>query len=518
MNKETHWADQIASRVILDWPNTKEFICAAGITPSGTVHIGNFREIITVQLVNQALKDKGKKTKYIYSWDDYDRFRKVPENFPKEYKKYLGMPVCDIPDPKKKYKSYAESLEKEAENSLKSLKFGIHYIYQHEKYKNCDYAKEIKRVLTSREKIKEILNKYRKEPLPKSWIPLNVYCEKCKKDFTKILDYDENFTITYKCKCNNKSKLDFRKIGLVNLPWRVDWPMRWDYEKVNFEPGGKEHSTPGGSYTTAKEIIKEIWDRNPPTYQKYDFITIKGLGGKMSSSSGNVITIQDTIDVYGPEVLKYLFVGTNPNKEFSISFDLDVVKIYEDFDKTERIYYKKEKVSNKKYLKEKRIYELSSIDKIPKKMPFQPSFRHLTNVLLMNQLSIEKTIDHYKKNIKTKFEKNRLKTRASCAKLWLSKYAPENFKYSINKTIPKIKLSKNYRVAFKELSNLLKKNKYSEKELHNEFYNLVERHNLNNKEFFKYSYNILISKDKGPKLARFVLDLDKKAIELFSKI
>ena len=174
--------------------------------------------------------------------------------------------------------------------------------------------------------------------------------------------------------------------------------MRWNYEKVNFEPAGKEHHTHGGSFTTAKEVIKEIWGRNSPTTSKYDFIIIKGVGGKMSKSIGNIISLKDVLEIYEPEVLKYMFVGSRLNTEFAISFDLDVIKIYEDFDRTERIYYKKEKVSDKKYLQEKRIYELSSIEKIPKKMPFQPSFRHLTNILLMNLLDVKKTMDYYKKD------------------------------------------------------------------------------------------------------------------------
>ena len=53
--------------------------------------------------------------------------------------------------------------------------------------------------------------------------------------------------------------------------------MRWAYEKVDFEPGGKDHSSQGGSYTTAKEIVK-IFNGHPPVYLQYDFVSIKGRG------------------------------------------------------------------------------------------------------------------------------------------------------------------------------------------------------------------------------------------------
>jgi len=34
--------------------------------------------------------------------------------------------------------------------------------------------------------------------------------------------------------------------------------MRWAHEQVDFEPGGKDHSTPGGSFDTGKEIVKLV--------------------------------------------------------------------------------------------------------------------------------------------------------------------------------------------------------------------------------------------------------------------
>jgi lysyl-tRNA synthetase class 1 len=79
-----HWADECAQNVIREKGEKESYTCASGITPSGTVHIGNFREIISVELVVRALRDLGKKVRFIYSWDDYDVFRKVPQNMPKQ--------------------------------------------------------------------------------------------------------------------------------------------------------------------------------------------------------------------------------------------------------------------------------------------------------------------------------------------------------------------------------------------------------------------------------------------------
>ena len=66
-NELCHWADQQAERIIKAKGDRESYTCASGITPSGTVHIGNFREIITVDLVVRALRDRGKNIRFIYS-------------------------------------------------------------------------------------------------------------------------------------------------------------------------------------------------------------------------------------------------------------------------------------------------------------------------------------------------------------------------------------------------------------------------------------------------------------------
>ncbi len=516
---ELHWADVEAKKLIHAKGNKKKYVIAAGITPSGTIHIGNFREIITAELIERALKDKKKNVRFIYSWDDNDVFRKVPKNLPKQamLKKELRKPIYLIPDPFGTNKSYAEHFEKKLEKELPLVGINPEYIYQHKPYRACKYAKEIKTALEKTDIIKEILNKYRKEELGKDWLPIFVFCSKCNRDTIKKLNWLGYYNVSYECECCHKETFDFRKKGIVTLKWRVDWPMHWHYYNEDFESAGKDHFAAGGSIDTSRPLQKEVYGTEPPYGFMYEWIAPKGLG-QFTSSGGIVITISQMLEIYEPEMVRWIFAGTRPNTEFEISFDGDVIKLYEQFDQTERIHFKTEEVSEKRYKKEKRIYELSSIDpkKIPKKQPFQPSFRHLTNILQMNLLDTKKTEDYYKKDIKTKFDKERLKTRIKCAKNWLEKYAPEEFKYEVNSKTPKISIPKKYKDSFKELAILLKKKKYTEKQLHDQFYNLIEKYDLNNREFFEYAYKILISKPKGPKLARFVLDLKNKAIKLFS--
>ena len=169
--------------------------------------------------------------------------------------------------------------------------------------------------------------------------------------------------------------------------------------------------------------------------------------------------------------------------------------------------------------KQKRIYQLSCVNKPSKKLPFQPSFRHLTNFLQINEMDIEKTIASYPE-AKTKADKDRIKLRATCAKNWLENHAPEEFKFTIQNEVSKeLKLSKEMKEIFKQLSKDLKEKEWTDKELHNHFYTLVKANEVPTAEFFKAAYQILVNKEKGPQLAHFILIIGKERVaELFDKI
>ena len=183
LNDAVHWADLTADKLIRQ-EDKETYTLASGITPSGVVHFGNFREVMTTELVARGLKKRGKKVRFIFSWDDYDTFRKVPANLPKqdELAKYLFQPIVDTPDPFGDHESYAAHHEKSFEAQLKKMGIELEPIYQAKKYKSGAYKEQIKLTLQKKDVIASILNKWRSEPLPESWMPVSVYCEKCNRD------------------------------------------------------------------------------------------------------------------------------------------------------------------------------------------------------------------------------------------------------------------------------------------------------------------------------------------------
>ncbi len=515
-----HWADQTARRIIEQKGEKEQYVCASGITPSGVVHIGNFREIITVDLVVRGLRSLNKKVRFIYSWDDYDVFRKVPKGFPKqkELEKELRKPIVDVFDPFDEHESFARHNEIAVEEKLPKL--GIHpeFIYQNKQYRSCAYTAGIQKALENADVIQEILNEHRKEPLDKSWIPLSLFDPDTKTDEITELTYEGGTSVSYKDKNGDKKTFDFSADGRSKLLWRVDWPMRWAHEKVDFEPGGKDHSTVGGSFTTGKEIARKVYNWDAPLYIMYDFISIKGAGGKISSSLGNVITLKEVLEIYEPEIVRYLFAGTRPNAEFAISFDVDVIKIYEDFDKCERIYYGKGEVSEKERIKQKRIYELSSVDIPAKSIPYQPSFRHLTTIAQICEGNIGKAKEHYSSELKTERDHKRFETRFACVMNWLEKYAPEEMKFSVVEKIAG-EFTDDEKKILSSLREKLQEKKFSPEDLHNELYAVMKSSSIDSQAFFSTCYRALINKEKGPKLASFIVSIgQEKVVKILESI
>lgn len=519
-----HWADQMANQIIREKGDLESYTCASGITPSGTVHLGNFREIITVDLVVRALRDRGKNVRFIYSWDDYDVFRKVPLNMPDPeiLEKYLRYPITEVPDTTGRNENYARHHEVDIEQQLPRVGIYPEFLYQASRYRANRYAEGMKKALQNRELIKECLNEYRddahKMKKEDVYWPVAVFCGKCQKDTTEITDYDGEWNISYKCECGNCETVDLRTFKGAKLGWRVDWPMRWNEEKVVFEPGGKDHISPGGSYDTAKLVSKKIYNWDAPVTMRYDFVNLKGVPGKMSSSKGKVIALDDALDVYQAEVLRYLFAGTRPNTEFSISFDLDVLKVYEDYDKTERIVYGIDKAKSEDvFNKEKRIYILSQIDgKIPEVMPYQITFRMLTTLLQIYSGDIDKVISSLG-DVKPEQEE-RLRRRAQCAWFWIQHSAPDHapeFCFALRNDGSKADFEGDILTAVKRVRDevLPKIDSFqTDKDCQQAMYDIATQMSIDPKSLFTAMYKALINKEQGPRLGSFMRIIGKERL------
>lgn len=89
----TDWVSRFADEVIEESerraPGAKDsgatapvVVVASGLSPSGPIHLGNLREVMTPHLVADEIRRRGHTVRHLISWDDYDRYRKVPSASP----------------------------------------------------------------------------------------------------------------------------------------------------------------------------------------------------------------------------------------------------------------------------------------------------------------------------------------------------------------------------------------------------------------------------------------------------
>ena len=511
------WAYEIAQRIINERPNEEVYTVASGVSPSGFVHIGNFREIITPYFVARALSNLGKKVRFILSLDEFDRFRKVPGNIPSEYSKYIGMPYVDMPSPFSQGESYAEYFEKRFLNEIKEVGIDVECIYQAKEYRSGRYAEKIKLALDKRFEIFDIIDSFRtqdaEEGERENYYPISIYCDKCKKETKEILSYDSKTgDIEYKCACGHTGKINVLTATNIKLQWKVDWPMRWQAENVIFESGGMDHSTANGSHDVANRISKEIFGFEPPIYEPYNFIGIKGGGAKMSSSTGNVLTLTDLLKIYDKHLIKWFYAKYKPMQNFNIAFDNDVIRYYSEFDR-----YVKMLVEGRIDQGNKEILEFTGVDE---SYLNYPNFSYLATFLPIvnfNEEMLGKLMQNESVDINSTYYKERLEK----AKHWVTNYGKE---YQVNLLTEKNyefynTLNEDEKLWVVKTIELINHNYNNSDELMTELYGVVKYLNLEpqelkkvQKRYFEILYNLLLGEKQGPKLGIFLLAVDNEKL------
>ena len=117
--------------------------CASGASPSGAVHLGNLREFLTVHFVAEEIRRRGIAVRHLHSWDDYDRFRKVPAGIDPSWSEHIGRPLSAVPDPWECHPSWAEHYKAPLQASLAELGVEMEEVSQTEQYRAGTYREQI---------------------------------------------------------------------------------------------------------------------------------------------------------------------------------------------------------------------------------------------------------------------------------------------------------------------------------------------------------------------------------------
>lgn len=368
----TDWVSRFADEVIEESERRapgKPVVVASGLSPSGPIHLGNLREVMTPHLVADEIRRRGYTVRHLISWDDYDRYRKVPNGvagIDGSWAEHIGKPLTSVPAPAgSAYPNWAEHFKAAMTEALAEL--GVEYdgISQTEQYTAGTYREQVLFAMKHRGDIDAVLEQYRTKKAPakkqqgqkpvdeaeleaaegsgaaaeddgsstSGYYPYKPYCGQCEKDLTTVTAYDDTTTeLSYTCSaCGFAETVLLSEFNRGKLVWKVDWPMRWAYEGVIFEPSGVDHSSPGSSFQVGGQIVG-IFGGKQPIGPMYAFVGISGMA-KMSSSKGGVPTASDALQIMEPQLLRWLYARRRPNQSFKIAFDQEIQRLYDEWDK-----------------------------------------------------------------------------------------------------------------------------------------------------------------------------------------
>lgn len=368
----TDWVSRFADEVIAESERRapgKPVVVASGLSPSGPIHLGNLREVMTPHLVADEIRRRGHQVRHLISWDDYDRYRKVPAGVPgvdETWAGHIGKPLTSVPAPEgSPHPNWAEHFKAAMVESLAEMGVEFDGISQTEQYTSGVYREQILHAMKHRRDIDAILEQYRTKKAPAKkqqqkqvdeaeleaaegsgaaaeddggsgsagYFPYKPFCGNCEKDLTTVTAYDDDSTeLTYACTaCGFSETVRLSEFNRGKLVWKVDWPMRWAYEGVMFEPSGVDHSSPGSSFQVGGQIVG-IFGGKQPIGPMYAFVGISGMA-KMSSSKGGVPTPADALKIMEPQLLRWLYARRRPNQSFKIAFDQEIQRLYDEWDR-----------------------------------------------------------------------------------------------------------------------------------------------------------------------------------------
>jgi lysyl-tRNA synthetase class 1 len=395
------------------------------------VHLGNLRELMTPHLVADEVRRSGLPCRHILSWDDYDRLRRVPAGYPASFAQHIGRPLTSVPDPAGNcHDNWAEHFKGPLRESMARLSICVAEISQTQMYNSGDYTQQIIHAMRCRADISAIIRRYQTrrtegdEDAQKDYYPFRPYCVVCGRDDTTVTAFDDDTTeISYICRCG--AEVAAMPIEQVQgkLAWKVDWPMRWAYEQVTFEPAGVDHASPGSSFTVGRHLVEGIFDGKMPLHFAYAFVGTQG-SARMSGSAGGAPTPSDALEIFEAPLVRWLYARRRPEQSITLAFDTEVGRVYDEWDALTR------KVNDGSADASAQVIYARASSTADGELPLTPkplSFRTLTSVVDITagdkdqQLRI---LRHLTPEAPIK-SLNEVRPRIDCAKAWVLGYAPD---------------------------------------------------------------------------------------------
>ncbi len=540
-----HWADELIDRVAAFVKDRKDLVVNAGLSVSGLQHVGRLRgEIVLSHILARALRERGhavQQSLVLYTQDPWKATeRQVAEFTDGSGSKYASRRLIDVPDPHGCHAGWVEHYWRDFGERLGDFAPDVRVVRTSDIYTWPEMKAIVEDLAGRSEEVRLAVNKYRpRQPYPPGWIPFEPLCLHCNRiSKARTLKVNDRTSVTYECDCGGTGESPIEK-GKLN--WRLEWPALWKVLKVDVEPFGKDHATPGGSRDSCAEFARTLLHFEPPFGIPYEWVGYAERGvdrGDMGSSDFIGFWPGDWRAVGDAEVLRYLYL-VNPISR-RVVLDLGKVDVYHDlYDTAERLFFGSGRTPDED--NQARSYELAQLRPVPanlraeeldlllkagvrpsdrKTAPFQLNYRHAA---FLHQISpaadrVEWCLRRLKDTgILTRrlsdFEVDRVRRRIEQGGLWVERHAPENRVILLDRLTDAVRaqLTAEDREALRTYAAKAETVEWREEAIKESMVSLTKGGALpvDTPRFFRDLYLVLLGKEKGPRAAPFLAVLDK---------
>jgi lysyl-tRNA synthetase class 1 len=348
-------------------------------------------------------------------------------------------------------------------------------------------------------------------------------CQSCGRiATTKAYGRDPQGRVLYRCQGGVAGKKGIAGCGHEGaaeltegkLSWRLDWAARWKLLGVTCEPFGKDHAAAGGSWDTSSLIVEEIFGYPKPLPVVYEHILVGGE--KMSKSKGNVVTLQQLLDVVPPEVVRWLFVRTDPNKHKDFDW-AKLPQLVEEYERAERLYHGTEEPSPREDPADvKRAYELSQVTERPAPTLRQVPFSHLVTLVQIapdtaGVLAVLGRTGELGEGL-DRASQAALEGKVLRARAWVAQHAPEDARFTVQSALTdaaRALLTDAQRHFLTSVSEALGRGPWDATAIHNTVHDTGTAMGLKAGDAFGAVYVAILGKRRGPRLGYFLASMDR---------
>ncbi len=515
MAENKHWAEQLAERVLAE--KKPPFVTGAGTTPSGPVHFGTVCEFLYPAKIRDMLKKGGHETGYNFVIDIMDAFDKVTVSmlpYEKELAPHLGKPLCDVPDPTGKTKSYGDYFYFQIRDVVSAFGVETNFVRMDELYASGKMDKYAKFFLQNEAQAKELVARTSGRTIDAKpgtgsgkqggdWSPIMPICEKCGKiATTRVVSHDsENYEyacdkiLKYTKGCGHAGK-DSIYNHHYKILWRLDWPARLDLLGTSCEGAGVDHFTKGGSRDTLEAVFREMFKKEPPIGYRFGFILFEGK--KYSKSKGIGMDVNELLTLLPPEVITFILVrpDVDENKDIVTSKE-NMLKMVEEYEQSQQFAEKMETQNAEPGTADRAEHKRALAYQLAGKRHWKTSFRDI-----MMYHSVHQDWDKVGELVGDVEGVRYLKPYLEAWKV--RGFIPDEFNFIYN---PK-KAEGNVKDLFSSLSEGM-----SADDLQNGVFEFAKARSIAPGAFFKEIYMTLIGKERGPRLGKFIFALGVEKIK-----